>query len=60
MKFKIFTILALGIATMAFSQAKYNHGNKFDFDKAIEKDVKMIAGDASSFYMSSEIGSAHV
>jgi len=53
MKFKIFTIFALGIAVSAFSQAKYNHGNKFDFDKTIEKDVKMIAGDASSFYMSS-------
>ncbi|KQS89183.1 hypothetical protein [Chryseobacterium sp. Leaf394] len=53
MKFKIFTALTLCFAINAFSQSKYNHGNKFDFDKTIEKDVEMVAGDANSFYMSS-------
>lgn len=55
MRVKIFVITALCFAVTAFSQVKYIHGNKFEFNASDEKDVKLLAGDKDSYFMQSRI-----
>ncbi|HCA09081.1 hypothetical protein [Chryseobacterium sp.] len=55
MKLKTFTALAICLSSIAWAQSNYKYGNKFDFDVTQEKDVKLIAGGADTYYMQSSI-----